>query len=136
MAAIWNIFDFASGYRNEASEPGLNTKGIITNDRSIRKDAFWFYKANWSQSPVVYLTSRRYTNLPTASTTIKAYSNQSELELTLNGTSLGKQTSMNHIFQWTNVSWASGANQASVTATSGCTSTDPMACSDQVTWMN
>ena len=139
---IWNLFDFASDYRNEGNEPGLNTKGLVTYDRSIKKDAFYYYKANWSQNPVTYITSRRFTALPQSSTTIKAYSNQASLSATLNGTSLGTQTPVTtggtsyDVFEWTNVTWASGANQVVVTAPSSCTSTDPTACSDQVTWTN
>ncbi len=141
---IWNMFDFAADYRNEGNEPGRNTKGLITYDRSIKKDAFYYYKANWSQNPVTYITSRRFATLPQATTTIKAYSNQTSLTATLNGASLGTQMPVTTggksygVFQWTGVNWASGANQVTVTATaaSNCTSTDPTACSDQVTWTN
>ena len=144
IADVWAMFDFASDYRDEGNEPGLNTKGLVTYDRSIKKDAFYYYEANWSQNPVTYITSRRYTTLPQATTTIKAYSNQPSLTATLNGASLGTQTPgieggvSFHVFQWTDVTWASGTNQVNVTATaaSNCTSTAPMACSDQVTWTN
>jgi beta-galactosidase len=133
ITSVWNVFDFASDYRNEGNEPGLNTKGLVTYDRSTKKDAFWLYKANWSANPVTYITSRRYMGFPRVSTTIKAYSNQSVLDLKVNGTSLGMQTSQNHIFQWINIPWASGTNQVSVTAMN-CTGGDAMQCSDNVTW--
>ena len=42
-----------------ASTPGINDKGMVTEDRKTRKDAFYFYKANWNPEPMVYLTSRR-----------------------------------------------------------------------------
>jgi beta-galactosidase len=136
ITSVWNMFDFASDYRNEGNEPGLNTKGLVTYDRSTKKDSFWLYKANWSQDPVTYITSRRYMGFPKASTTIKAYSNQSALELKLNGTSLGMQTSATHVFQWNNVAWASGMNQVSVAAMNCTGGGDTMACSDQVAWAN
>ncbi|MEU9330975.1 hypothetical protein AB0D91_45875 [Streptomyces canus] len=40
------MFDFASDGRNEGSQPGINDKGLVTRDRQIRKDAFYWYKAN------------------------------------------------------------------------------------------
>lgn len=58
-AYIWNMFDFASDYRNEGSQPGMNDKGLITYDRSIKKDVFYLYKANWNQKDkFVHLTSK------------------------------------------------------------------------------
>jgi beta-galactosidase len=127
------MFDFASDYRSEANEPGLNTKGLVTFDRSLKKDAFYFYKASWSKEPVVYIASRRYTNLPQASTTIRVYSNQAALKLTLNGAALPTPTPVNGVFAWTGVAWAAGSNVVKVTASS-CASTSPLACSDEVTW--
>ncbi len=127
---IWNLFDFASDYRNEGNLPGMNTKGLVTYDRSVKKDAFWYYKANWSKDPVVYIASRRFTALPKSSTSIRVYSNQPEIEVKLNGTSLGKKTAANHIFTWDNVTWAAGANKVDAAATSG------MGNPDSVTWQN
>jgi len=127
---VWNMFDFASDYRNEGNLPGMNTKGIVTYDRAIKKDPFWYYKANWSKDPVIYIASRRFAALPRSSTSIKVYSNQPEVEVTLNGTSLGRKTAPNHIFTWAGVTWAAGANKVDATATSG------LGTPDTVTWQN
>jgi beta-galactosidase len=127
---VASMFDFASDFRNEGLMPGLNTKGLVTYDRQVKKDPFYWYKANWSTEPFVYITSRRYAPMPTASTEIKVYSNQPEVEITLNGTSLGAKQAPGHLFLWTGVTWAPGANvvRASVTTMTGVT--------DQVTWLN
>ena len=45
---IWNMFDFAADSRNEGKTAGRNDKGMMTFDRGLRKDAFWYYKANWN----------------------------------------------------------------------------------------
>jgi beta-galactosidase len=127
MTTIWNLFDFASDYRNEGLVPGLNTKGIVTYDRSVKKDSFYYYKANWSKDPFVYLVYRRFTAMPRSARDIKVYSNQAEVEVKLNGTSLGKKTAANHIFVWPTVTWAAGANVVEATA-GGLT--------DRVTWTN
>jgi beta-galactosidase len=137
ITSVWNMFDFASVFRGEGNEWGLNTKGLVTYDRTIKKDSFYLYKAEWSPEPVVHITSKRFTALPKSASTIKVYSNQSTLTLTLNGKALGAPTSsMAHVFEWTNVQWVAGANMVSVSAT-GCTpTTSTSSCSDMVTWTN
>src|SRR5207249_211179 len=67
---LWVMFDFASSGRNEGDTPGRNDKGLVTYDRKTRKDAFYFYKANWTSDPFVYITSRRFTDRTTAATSI------------------------------------------------------------------
>ena len=42
------MFDFAVSTRHEGGMPGRNDKGLVTYDRKTKKDAFYFYKANWS----------------------------------------------------------------------------------------
>jgi len=122
--SVWNLFDFASDYRSEGLVPGLNTKGLVTYDRQTKKDAFYLYKANWSKDPFVHIINRRLTNLPAKSTEIRVYSNQPDVEITLNGTSLGRKTASDHVFSWTNVPWASGSNTVTAMPTSGLGSAD------------
>jgi beta-galactosidase len=97
---VWNIFDFASDGRNEGDTPGRNDKGLVTYDRATRKDAFYWYKANWSNQPTVYITERRYNPHPSGDTTVRVYSNLPQIELKLNGASQGVQTSDDHIFSF------------------------------------
>lgn len=53
---VWNMFDFGAAHRTEGDRPGINDKGLVTFDRKVRKDAFYFYKANWNkQEPMIYL---------------------------------------------------------------------------------
>ncbi|HEX6765724.1 MAG TPA: glycoside hydrolase family 2 TIM barrel-domain containing protein [Polyangiaceae bacterium] len=126
---IWNMFDFAVDSRDEGDTPGRNDKGLVTYDRRTRKDAFFWYKANWSTTPVVYITSRRFTPRTTATTTVKVYSNLDSVTLTVNGTSRGAGTGADHIFQWTNVPLTTGQNTVQATGTSGTTTA-----MDSVTW--
>jgi beta-galactosidase len=126
---VWNMFDFASDGRNEGGQPGINDKGLVTRDRQIRKDAFYWYKANWANTPTLYITSRRWTSRTTATTDIKVYSNASTVTATLNGTPLGSRSSTDHIFTWAGVTLRPGANVVTVTATINGT---PV--TDTVTW--
>ena len=86
--------------RNEGDTPGRNDKGLATYDRQTRKDVFYWYKANWSTDPFVYISSRRFTSRTQAATTIKIYSNTDSVQLMLNGVSQGSNTSTNHIYSW------------------------------------
>ncbi len=64
----------------------------MTYDRKVRKDAFFFYKANWSTEPVVHVTSCRFTERTDPVTEVKVYSNAPEVTLQVNGVSLGERT--------------------------------------------
>ncbi|MBE4741807.1 glycoside hydrolase family 2 protein [Streptomyces caniscabiei] len=122
---VWAMFDFPSDGRNEGGQPGINDKGLVTRDRQTRKDAFHWYKANWADTPTLYITSRRWTQRTDAATELKVYSNASQVTATLNGTSLGTLTSNDHIFKWPNITLRPGQNTVTVTATiNGTTYTD------------
>ena len=83
---IWNLFDFGSGIRNEGDVRGVNTKGLITFDHQIKKDPYYFYKANWrTDIPVIHITGRRYINRAYPIVDIKVYSNTDNTTLSLNG---------------------------------------------------
>ena len=119
------MFDFPSDGRNEGGRPGINDKGLVTRDRQIRKDAFYWYKANWATTPTLYITSRRWTQRTDATTELKVYSNASLVTATLNGTSLGTLTGNDHIFKWPDITLRPGQNTVTVTATiNGTTYTD------------
>lgn len=114
---IWNMFDFAADGRDEGDTPGRNDKGLVTYDRRTRKDAFYFYKANWSTEPVLHIASRRFTPRTDAVTEVKVYANAPDAELFLNGRSLGRQTvGADRIVRWSGVALAPGANRVRVTA--------------------
>ena len=116
---IWNMFDFACRGRKEGNVPSLNDKGLITHDRKIKKDAFYFYKANWNPEPMVYLTSRRATARKEPITEIKAYSNSPEVELFVNGVSVGKaQPNSFKICRWEQIKLKPGSNSIRVVAPS------------------
>jgi beta-galactosidase len=128
---VWALFDFASDTREEGMSAGLNDKGLVTFDRRTKKDAFYWYKANWSAETFVHINSRRFATLPKSSNTIVVYSNAGTVELELNGSSLGTRIAPNHRFVWENVAWVDGANVVEASATSAGSTVF-----DTVTWMN
>jgi len=114
---VWCMFDFAVSTRHEGSTPGLNDKGLVTRDRQTKKDAFYFYKANWSDEPVLYLTSRRFTERTNAVTDVKIYSNAGKVELLLNGVSQGARSNgTNGVFVWPEVKLSPGENRVQARA--------------------
>jgi beta-galactosidase len=112
---IWNGFDFPSIGRDEGDHRGRNDKGLITFDRKIKKDAYSWYQANWTDKPMVYITSRRFVRRATSDVEVKIYSNQPAATLTLNGLSLGSRTVTDHIAIW-HARLRKGQNKISVTA--------------------
>ncbi|CBG74719.1 putative glycosyl hydrolase [Streptomyces scabiei 87.22] len=122
---VWAMFDFPSDGRSEGGQPGINDKGLVTRDRQIRKDAFYWYKSNWATTPTLYITSRRWTQRTEPTTELKVYSNAGQVTATLNGTSLGTRSSSDHIFRWPSITLRPGQNTVTVTATiNGSTYTD------------
>ena len=108
---VWNMFDFATTIRTEADSVNINTKGLVTYDRTARKDAFYYYKANWTTSPVVHIAEHDYTNRDYQVTDVKVYSNVPSVELLLNGVSLGSKSSCaNAVCIWKDVKLSAGNN--------------------------
>lgn len=95
---VWNMFDFGADARNEGGENGQNHKGLITFDRKYKKDSFYAYKAWLSDDPFVHICGKRYVDRVEDTTKVTVYSNLPEVELFVNGKSLGKQVSPEHFF--------------------------------------
>jgi len=114
---VWNMFDFVVAGRNEGGVPCRNDKGLVTSDRQLRKDAFYFYKANWSDAPVLYITDRRFVERTNALTEVKIYSNAKRVELFVNGKSQGvAKPDELHICRWLNVLLVPGTDLIKATA--------------------
>lgn len=94
---IWQMFDSAADGRNEGDRPGINDKGLVTDDRKVKKDAYYFYKANWNDTnrawgnlPTLHIVDRRWTQRPSNLVQVRAYTNLGVPTLTLNGSLLGE----------------------------------------------
>ncbi len=95
---VWNMFDFGADARAEGGENGQNHKGLVTMDRKYKKDSFYAYKAWLSDDPFVHLCGKRYIDRVEDMTRVTVYSNQPEVELLVNGESIGKKTAPDHFF--------------------------------------
>ncbi|HMM04990.1 MULTISPECIES: glycoside hydrolase family 2 TIM barrel-domain containing protein [unclassified Dysgonomonas] len=82
---VWNTFDFATPVNTQGGVEARNMKGLVTFDRKIKKDPFYWYKANWSKEPVLYLTQRRAIERENEVTPVTVYSNIGVPRLFVNG---------------------------------------------------
>ncbi len=90
---VWNLFDFGADGRDEGGKHGENQKGLVTFDRSLKKDAFYLYKAAWNkETPFVHLCGSRYVNRCEEETEVKVYSNQAHVALFVDGALFAEQT--------------------------------------------
>lgn len=85
---VWNMFDFATPVNTQGGVEARNMKGLVTFDRRIKKDPFYWYKANWSKEPVLYLTQRRAVERENETTPVTVYSNVGIPQLFVNGTEI------------------------------------------------
>jgi len=81
FTSLWCLFDFAVASRDEGDTPGINDKGLVTRDRKIKKDAFYFYKCLWNPEPEIRIMSSRWTERDTMDIAITVFSNGDKVEL-------------------------------------------------------
>jgi beta-galactosidase len=130
--AVWGSFVFlafdSGGILTDYNVfEGANTKGLVTQDRKVRKDAYFFYQANWTTKPMLYLTERRFTSRKEADVPVKVYSNAAEVTLKINGKDYGAQKPNDlHVFLWKKVTLDPGANHVEVSTPDGL--------HDEATW--
>ena len=129
---LWNTFDFATPLANRGDLPARNMKGMVTFDRKTKKDSYFWYKANWSEDPVLYLTQRRNVDREKKVTSITVYSNIGEPKVFLNGQELSDihkgYTDVHYIID--NVTLADGKNIVKTVA-----SKDGKTYEDTIEWM-
>jgi len=109
---VWNTFDFATPVNTQGGVEARNMKGLVTFDRKVKKDPFYWYKANWSKEPVLYLTQRRATERVNEVTPVTVYSNIGTPQLLVNGREITNHregtTAVHYIFD--NVQLKGGEN--------------------------
>ena len=89
----------SSSGRNEGDASGINDKGLVTRDRTTKKDSYYYYQAawndpsrTWANQKVLHISESSWADRTTPSVTVTAYSNLGAPTLSLNGASLGTMT--------------------------------------------
>ena len=114
---VWNMFDFSSALRKDGGLRNLNGKGLVTYDRTTRKDAFYYYKARWSEEPFVHLCGKRFAKRTGEGMEVKFYTNQPEAALFVNGRAVGtRPNNGNGTVVFADVPLQMGQNTLRVTA--------------------
>lgn len=128
---LWNMFDFAVPMWARGGVEARNMKGLVTFDRKTKKDSYFWYKANWSKEPVLYLTQRRNINREKKETSVTVYSNVGTPKVFLNGQLLTGirqgYTVVHYLFD--SVTLADGKNTLKAVAT-----VDGKELTDEIIW--
>ncbi len=106
---VWNMFDFISPIRIEGGLKYRNQKGLVTHDRKTRKDAFYYYKAQWQKEPFVWICGKRFKNRSSEKIQIKVYSNQKSVCLSF-GNEHVLQRSETGVFVFADIDLSEGEN--------------------------
>lgn len=120
-AYAYNMFDFGCTSEDGDKMTGRSNHGLVTMDRQLKKEAFYVYKAYWSKDPFVYLCGRRYALRARDCTTVKVYSNQSQVSLYVDGEIFSTQVG-SRIFVFENVPLKDGFTCLTAVA-DGCNDT-------------
>ncbi len=114
---VSNMFDYGATGRTWGEANGINDLGLVTFDRRYKKDAFYLYKANWNKNkPFVYIAERRWNQRNNSNQDIKIYSNCREVELFVNGVSMGMKSGDNGIFRWSDILFKDGISRVEANA--------------------
>jgi len=114
---VWVGFDLPSAGRDEGDRRGVNDKGLATYDRQVRKDAWYWYQAHWSATPMLHLVDRRATPRAGIGATVKVYTNVDDVTLAVDGASLGSRHAEGRVATWLDVQLSPGLHH--LTATGG-----------------
>ncbi|WP_298394532.1 glycoside hydrolase family 2 TIM barrel-domain containing protein [Sphingobium sp.] len=115
---VWVGIDFPSFKRNEGDRPAINDKGLVSEDRKVRKDAYYWYQANWSDVPMLHIASRRDGMKRTQRVKVQVFSNQPTIELRLNDGAWMRVPVDDHIASW-DIDMAKGDNRVEARAQAG-----------------
>lgn len=88
-AFVWTGFDYG-GEALMNFWPGIVSNFGILDYCGYPKDAYWYYKSWWTDEPTLHILPH-WNSWGTDSVKVQAYTNMEEVELFLNGRSLGKR---------------------------------------------
>lgn len=100
---IWNLADFNSEFRGDAI-PHINEKGLLTADRKP-KSTYYYYKTVLTSKPFICIPSQRWKrrggkedsyHAGYCTQSVEVFGNTDEVELFLNGRTLGRNRIENH----------------------------------------
>lgn len=123
-SAAWIFKDFSTPIRPDNPIPYMNQKGVVERDLTP-KESYYVFQSYWSDKPMIHIYGHSWPIRWGESGQIrlvKVYSNCNEVELFLNGSSLGKKKRVSKDFpaaglRW-NVEFREGTNDLKAVSTS------------------
>ena len=108
-AAYWIFKDFSTPIRPDNPVPYMNQKGVIERDFTL-KEAYYVFQSYWTEKPMIHIYGHSWPTRwgkPNEIKIMKVYSNCEEVELFLNGFSLGKKKRNSQNFPAAGLRWES-----------------------------
>ncbi|MBB6501235.1 glycoside hydrolase family 2 protein [Pedobacter cryoconitis] len=112
-AAYWPFKDFSTPVRPDNPVPYMNQKGVIERDFT-KKEAYYVFQSYWTKAPMIHIYGHSWPTRwggATERKMIKVYANLDEVELFLNGKSLGKKKRNSQDFPAAGLRWMSTFNE-------------------------
>ncbi len=105
--AFWVFKDFSTPGRPENPVPYVNQKGVVERDFT-KKESFYVVQSYWAKKPMVHIYGHSWPvrwGKADDQRLLKVYSNCPEVELFLNGESLGKKHRNSQDYPAAGLSW-------------------------------
>ena len=123
---VWDAIcrrDFIAGsFVAELYDADVFSSGLICADGVTKKDAYWFYKSQWSDDKFVKIAGERYRNRVDKKVTVKIYSNCRAVTLYVNGKAVKNPAGVNSsgVFLFREVRLIRGDNTLRAETEDGC----------------
>jgi beta-galactosidase len=106
-AAQWIFKDFSTPARPENPIPRVNQKGLVERDLTL-KEGYFVFQSYWTEKPMVHIYGHSWPvrwGKSDERKLVKVYSNCSEVELFLNGNSVGRKQRKSADFPAAGLRW-------------------------------
>lgn len=107
-SAMWVFKDFATPLRPENPVPRVNQKGVVERDLTP-KEGYYVFQSYWAKKPMVRLYGHSFPvrwGTPGEKKMVKVYSNCPEVELFVNGKSMGRRKRASEDFPAAGLRWS------------------------------
>lgn len=106
-SAQWIFKDFTTPLRPENPVPRINQKGVVARDLTL-KESYYVFQSYWAKKPMLHIYGHTWPvrwGSPEEEKTVKVYSNCPEVELFVNGKSMGKKKRDSQNFPAAGLRW-------------------------------
>src|SRR5262249_54583852 len=106
-SAQWIFKDFSTPQRPTNPVPQVNQKGLVERDHTL-KEGYYVFQSYWSEEPMVHIYGHSWMvrwGAANEHKLVKVYSNCPNVELILNGSSLGPRKRNSQDFPAAGLHW-------------------------------